>query len=310
MSVNYNSAFSFSTKTLSVLLELADSRKYSFKGLAEHTAKLTNTDISAIENTIAMLVDLGIISLSKEKSVLNYKSVKKIKDLILQKIKTDDILELVVLQLKSDSDGQWISAFSLYEGFNGVLGILKFLGIVKQDNQNQRKFWLTEMGTSLFEKNTGMTPEQLKEKLKAQEERGEVAEKFVLAQEFTRLKGHPRQKEVKKISDINVSAGFDLESFQSIDSDEIDKFIEVKSFLGKPRFFWSINEIKVASIKKENYSLYIVDSSKIKEKDYTYYEIVDPYNHFEMKTYLEKIPKNDFEIEPQTYLIKLDSLNI
>ena len=60
MNVNYNFAFSFSPNTFLTLIELADSNKYTLNGLAEHASNLSGSDISAIENTIAFLIDSGI----------------------------------------------------------------------------------------------------------------------------------------------------------------------------------------------------------------------------------------------------------
>ena len=306
MSVNYNSAFSFSPKTFPIILDLAETNKYSLRGLAEHAAKLSSADISAIENTLAMLSETGILFLKKNKCVLAHTSINKINNLITAKLKNDEILEEVASHLKKDSEGdrRWINPISLYEGFNGVLAMLRFLNIVDFDSK-QKKYFLTEKGLNLFEKNIGMTPEQLKEVQKAQEERGEIAERHILECEQIRLKNHPMAEQIKRVSEINVSEGYDIQSFQSMESNEIDKFIEVKSFLESERFFWSINEIKVAARKKENYSLYIVNFSKLDDKKYTYKEINNPYEYFKMQDHVEENIEIKFNIQPQNFLISL-----
>ena len=58
----------------------------------------------------------------------------------------------------------------------------------------------------------------------------------------------------------------------------------------------------------ESYSLFIVDSSKIKDKNYFYKEIINPYEYFKMKSYIEKITEEHYEIQPQNFIITLSSL--
>jgi hypothetical protein len=310
VNVNYNAAFAFSDKVYSKLLDLANTNKYTHNGLVEHTAKLSNGGISAIENTLIMLIDAGIITVKNNKCLLLVKKEKKRKELILEKLKQDQILAEVAHHIKNSSEEsiQWIKNYSLFTNFAGVLAILNFLGFAKPDLQ-KRRYLLTEAGETLFKKNVGLTLEELRAKHKAQEERGEIAENFILAEELKKFKKHPKVNEVKKISDTNVSAGYDIQSFQTLDSVEIDKFIEVKSFLGAKNFYWSINEINVASKINNNYFLYIVDSSRVREKDYSHFEISNPYKYFGMKNFLEQIPKHEFRIEPQSFIFNLESID-
>ena len=148
------------------------------------------------------------------------------------------------------------------------------------------------------------SPEQLKAEMKAQEERGEVAEEYVLNLELERLKKHPLRKEIKRTSLEDVKAGFDIQSFKSLESTRIDKFIEVKSFKERnERFFWSINEIKKSAKMKNDYILFIVNYSKINDKEYTCREIPNPYEVFKMEEYIKEIKDEKFKIEPQNFLI-------
>ena len=122
--------------------------------------------------------------------------------------------------------------------------------------------------------------------------------------ELERLKKHPLQKEIKRTSLEDVKAGYDIQSFKSLGSTKIDKFIEVKSFKERnERFFWSINEIKKSAKMKNDYILFIVNYSKINDKEYTCREIPNPYEVFKMEQYIKKINDEKFKIEPQTFLI-------
>ena len=65
-------------------------------------------------------------------------------------------------------------------------------------------------------------------------------------------------------------------SFLDEKSTSIDKYIEVKTYQGKPHFHWSANEIKVAKIRGDQYFIYLVDLDKIVVPDYEPLVIQNP----------------------------------
>ncbi|MCP8970931.1 DUF3883 domain-containing protein [Ectobacillus ponti] len=119
------------------------------------------------------------------------------------------------------------------------------------------------------------TLEQLLKQQEEQNRRGFEAEEFVLAIEKKRLS--EKAYRVKRISDFDVSAGYDIVSFQSDSSTACDRFIEVKSYLGNPHFYWSENESDTARIKGDKYVLCLVDYARITEPEYEPEFIQDPY---------------------------------
>ena len=96
------------------------------------------------------------------------------------------------------------------------------------------------------------------------------------------------------VAEYSIAEGYDISSFQKIDSEINDCFIEVKSYAGNPYFFWSRNEIDISRIKGENYFLYLVDRNKI--KNYIPLIIQDPYN---------KVMLNDNEWDKQAEKYKV-----
>lgn len=106
------------------------------------------------------------------------------------------------------------------------------------------------------------------EKLLLQQEKnrqlGELAEKYVFDFECRRLE----RDDIMLVSEIDYAAGFDIASFSSNQSEEFDRFIEVKSYSLKCRFFWSKNEIKVAKEIGNKYFLYLVDRSQMHDAAY------------------------------------------
>ena len=119
--------------------------------------------------------------------------------------------------------------------------------------------------------------EELRRSLEQQQIYGEEAEKFVLDFEKKRLKH--RGNEVIWVAEYSVADGYDIASLHSEESEKLDRFIEVKSYIGTPYFFWSRNEIEVARIKKKNYFLYLVNRKQLERFAYKPIMIQDPYKN-------------------------------
>jgi len=95
-----------------------------------------------------------------------------------------------------------------------------------------------------------------------QEALGKNAELEILKFEKKRLSKFPSLlKEIKRISDTDVFAGYDILSFEEKKEEGkfLNRFIEVKAVSEKNfYFYWSKNEIDIASIRKDRYYLYLL----------------------------------------------------
>lgn len=182
-----------------------------------------------------------------------------------------------------------------YACYRNLLITLKVL-----EKSKAGSYYINELLSSLLEKkstnNSRLSEESLLKKLENQRMQGEKGELYVIDFEKSRLKLRNDISKVKRISVLDVTAGYDIVSFNSIRSSILDRFIEVKTFTGKPHFYWSANEIKVAKVKSKNYFLYIVDLSKISNFDYSPIIICDPISYFDEN--LEWISK------PESYLFE------
>jgi len=107
---------------------------------------------------------------------------------------------------------------------------------------------------------------------------GEEAEVFALGYEQKRLSTHPKLNNVEIISSYDVMAGYDIVSYNSSTSTELDRFVEVKSYSSSPSFHWSCNEMDVAQLRRDKYFLYLVDREKMNESTYEPMIIQDPYD--------------------------------
>lgn len=117
-----------------------------------------------------------------------------------------------------------------------------------------------------------------KQILEIKEKHGEEAEKWVLDFEKRRLHEHPLVDQIRRASDLDVGAGFDIVSFSSQYALEHDLFIEVKSVTPSCEFYWTANEIERAAALGESYSLYLVDRSKLHSVGYRPRMIAGPYS--------------------------------
>lgn len=121
-----------------------------------------------------------------------------------------------------------------------------------------------------------LTLEQLKRQQEEQSKRGLEAEEFVLKYEQKRLPSLATR--IKRISDFDVGAGYDIASFSDENAGVYNRFIEVKTYIGSPHFYWSDNEADVAKLKKDAYILCLVDYSKMSDPSYVPDFIPNPYD--------------------------------
>jgi hypothetical protein len=118
--------------------------------------------------------------------------------------------------------------------------------------------------------------EELKRGLEQQQMHGEEAEIFVLGYEKRRLCD---KDGIDWVAEYSTAEGYDISSFENVDSKMNDRFIEVKSYINSPYFFWSRNEMEISRIKSESYYLYLVDRARMNNKDYHPLIINNPFHH-------------------------------
>lgn len=118
--------------------------------------------------------------------------------------------------------------------------------------------------------------DELTKSLQQQQIHGEEAEKFVLNFEKQRLMN---KNGIDWVAEYSIAEGYDISSFQRIESENNDCFIEVKSYAGSPYFFWSRNEVDISRIKGDHYFLYLVDRVEMKKENYKPLIIQNPFKN-------------------------------
>lgn len=170
------------------------------------------------------------------------------------------------------------SAFPL--AYAAIRNYLTTVGVLDKEENGEigiNSSYESDFSELLRKHHNTLTLNQLLEKQRDQSERGLLAEEFVLRLEKSRVS--EKANHIKRISDFDVSAGFDIVSFETNNSMQHDRFIEVKCFLGEPHFFWSENEVDVAKIKGDKYYLCLVDYQKmVEDSEYMPTFIKNPYS--------------------------------
>jgi len=284
--VNYNKEFAFKKNVFLELIKIAAKGLYNFDELSHLGFKQTQISQLAIRNTINLLIDSGAIVSNDSKFQALPLNEEKLKALIIRKLTKDSVLKVLEDEVEKDDEKRhYINPINLFEKYRGVLALIEYLGLVKYNN-TQKVFYLTQAGkkSCCRQKKTLV---DLEKDLAAKKVRGMEAENYILLREQERLKNHSKFYEIKKISDDDVAAGYDIQSFQSMSSKTIDKFIEVKSYKDTHTFYWTANEIKGAKISAEKYAVVIVNYNKMNDKKYNPKEIYNPYKFFNMKEILK-----------------------
>ncbi len=170
------------------------------------------------------------------------------------------------------------SAFPLaYAAIRNFMTATGALGKAEHGEMCVSDSYEKDFTTQIRSRRKKFTLEQLLKQQENQSKRGLDAEEFVLNLEKSRLPG--KAIKIKRISDFDVAAGYDIVSFQTEQSHRYDYFIEVKCYIGSAHFYWSENESDVARIKGDNYILCLVDYARIAEPEYQPEYIKNPYEY-------------------------------
>jgi len=228
------------------------------------------TQILKLEKNILSITKIGkeiLDSYHENKSISN-----KVKEIIATKCFLEgpflqQIQEAFSHFLKNDSK-IWCPSNQVTPLFSTkfILPLLYESNILLQKNKD---VVINPIYANLFKiekktRNVRITQKQIDQKLVLMKKVGEIAEEIVVDYEKKRLKNKgflDESKNVTRISQMNASAGYDIESFNE-KSDDInvhDRLIEVKGSTGTEfDIHWSKNETVQAKDNPDKYFLYYV----------------------------------------------------
>lgn len=205
--------------------------------------------------------------------------IKAVVRMCLTQMTEDGIFDQDVLGFDTEKGNLTIKRSAFPLEYAAIRNFLTIAGALKKEHNGE--IGVVNGYESLFtpdlkERRRKITLKQLLEQQEEQSRRGLEAEEFVLQLERERIP--EKALMIKRISDFDVAAGYDIVSYESQTSEKYDRFVEVKSYLGKPHFYWSENECDIARQKGQRYILCLVDYNSIGEPGYEPQYIIDPYN--------------------------------
>ena len=111
-------------------------------------------------------------------------------------------------------------------------------------------------------------PSRYLQEIQKNVEDGAKAEEFVLRFERRRLANHALVDWIEYVAIRDVGAGFDILSFNGREDCIPNRMIEVKSWVGKKRFYLSAKELEVAQSSSNCYFIYLVNRDAMNNEDY------------------------------------------
>ena len=152
-----------------------------------------------------------------------------------------------------------------------------------------------QVETQIVSEKKRMSQEELLLQLQKQQEDGDKGELFVIDYETRRLSTSAQMP--RRVSLIDVSAGYDILSFEDSTSLYYDRYIEVKSYRGTPHFYWSLNEKNTAEALGNKYYIYLVDLNQLEQDvNGTYVPLIIQNPAEELKNEKWYVEANSFRI--------------
>lgn len=253
------------------------------------------TESTNFEDNLRFIENLGLIRIREGKIITN-KTLK-----YLGEANNESIKKFFVETLFREKNSQVKYFTAFFENFEFINGRHVFICSTKERLKYRgiRNF-LIDLGVINFEPQFNgyslklkfskrfpygkkvLKCNQLQKKLEKEKELGFKAEVQVYKYEKNKFKDHPNvQNNIKHLSLENVLAGYDISSFEMLESKKLNpKYIEVKAVSHNDwKFYWSRNEISRAKEFDKYYYLYLipVENGKISNPS-NWKQIKDPYS--------------------------------
>ena len=251
------------------------------------------------QESFNFLVNIELFIIKNNSIVLNYESNKNLEQAILDKIKKQSdysaSIKNYLLNFYKDENGDlsFRPSGSYNIASSDLRNFLITLNFIKYDNE--RYILLDENVLTQFKKKE-FSPDQLKNKITNQELLGLKGEKVIVDYETKRIKLFGEHLMVDHVSLRDVSAGYDIQSYEG--NEKI--FIEVKAVsLSNYKFHLSTNEYQTAINLKDKYYLYLLPVDYSKPEKFDIDRIVK-INNIKDNIFLNK---NSWNIDNDGYVI-------
>jgi len=275
-------------KTIEEVKTLCIHHSYTFGSSFYGALHLLDLLAVAKINGNQIKADKCILLYNSETFFENLFIYEKLFTLLYEENKLDILFNPKTTKLYCETKRYYIKGNQIPFSLNSIKKLLVNIEFLELDENSHNTYFVKNSFKDFFtsyvidrlkkvSKKRKISLTKLKELQDLQDKYGNEAESFVLNFEMNRLHNHPSKIDIKIISEDFSNAGYDIESFNSVDSIVNDKFIEVKSCNGNLTFFWSRNEIEVAKELGDSYFIYLINRELINKKNYKPYIIQNPF---------------------------------
>jgi len=240
----------------------------------ETVARWYNSESINFKNTLALLEDIGVVKIKRDK-VIPMVALKQVIKLDSESVR--HFFVNVLFRNESHLVKYFGNFFDSFEPsgdsykvvptteerlkYSGIRNFLIGLGALQFEPTTNSYLVIRELATYLSQKNKFFAYDKFEKKIKSEKELGLAAEILVYNLEKSKFKNRESiQKNIRHVSLENVAAGYDIQSYEIIkDNKIVPKYIEVKAVSQDDwKFYWSKNEINKSKSFKESYYLYLV----------------------------------------------------
>jgi len=239
-----------------------------YKLCEENNENLTNVKINYsrfnknLQESLNFLVETDIIKINQNKILLENQKVL-FKDIIIKKI--SKLPQYGIPFKEYVNNFQNINQKLIFKPnptYNSLTSSLRnfliSMNLIKYNIKENQYELLDEKLITNFDK-IGFPPEALEAQLKKQNEIGLLAEEFILNIEKKKLSLIGKNLLPKHISKYDVSAGYDILSYQELDGNIEKIYIEVKAVSNTNfKFYLSEGEYQTSLKYHDNYYLYLL----------------------------------------------------
>lgn len=205
-------------------------------------------------------------------------TIEKVVSICITRLVEDGIFDRDRIRFNIDKENLTIKRSMFPLDYASIRNFLTMVGVLDKANNGEMGIaenYEYELIKQVSKRRRKISIDQILKEQEEKNKRGLEAEEFVLSLEKRRLP--MLSKKIKRISDFDTAAGYDIASYKNNESEHHDLFIEVKCYIGETHFFWSENEADVAKFMADKYVLCLVDYSKINEDNYIPEFIRNPY---------------------------------
>lgn len=244
-----------------------------------------------VDATIMLYADLNILVYDEENDIISLTSsglgnleqfIDTLSKRIFDFVVNDGVLNVDTLSYDMQVDRFYIDKKCISMRYACIRNLLISLGVFERRTTTSYYVpteYVNKASQSIKNKRK-ISQEQLLKILAQEAEQGAEGETFVIEYEKNRLKGREDLDTIKQVSIIDAGAGYDIISYNSVDSTKLDRLIEVKTYKGKPHFHWSSNEMDEAKLRMDHYYLYLVSYDEMRKDGYHPIIIKNPIDYF------------------------------